>query len=540
MTNERIDVSKKGMIRDVAKSIVENRLVLFIGAGFAANINLPLWKNLLEDLLNSYTDKIGGGKHINEIKNLCNYGYLTVAFEKIAEYSNLPQNEIKNKVSYQFTIDDDKKNSIISNPLYNYLLELYKCGANKIVTTNYDKSIEFLLNIKSKNVLYPKNDLNNIDEIREAIIKENSEGYYLKLHGDIENSETMILFEEDYRKVYILDNRIPNLLQELFTHNRILFLGCGLNDRYMDIFEKLKIGNAVMKSYVICLEDESKWIAAKNGIIRIPLQDYKELSGLLEEILEETKRILQHLSKQILFSHIPLSTYDYKTASSFFDSVKKEDVSGCYFFNTQVEFSSWFTPSLQLHLAQQMSACCKRNNFDHYRILFLPYNKDEFLRKLDSKDIDVSSNAFCQEIKAMVKIHNFMCCKLAFLTSDVLKKIIKENNTFFIENKNELGLNNLNFNNLSNLDSVIKEQIKNGYNRKNDLDFSVIKKTDEQIEIWQANMIRRMFRYKTMDSKNHKIYEKFFKIIIQYIKDNEEDFLNPKNKELVLSDYLDD
>ena len=291
--------AKNNMIEDVAKSIVANRLVLFIGAGFAMNIKLPSWKKLLEQLLEAYSPKIKPSQK-KEVKNLINYGYLSDAVEKIAEYSNTGPNEIKSKVAHYFSKHQNEDDIKISK-LYHYLKELYNCGANKIVTTNYDSSIETILEITGNNILNPNSKLPGIKAIRESIIEGE---YYLKLHGGNSDPSSLVLFEEDYRNKYIFDNQIPNLLQELFTHNRILFLGCGLNDKYMEIFEELKLRDAVMDSYVICLEDEHKRIAAKNGIDRITINNYEELPSLLEKILEKTQLERQRVSKKILFSDI--------------------------------------------------------------------------------------------------------------------------------------------------------------------------------------------------------------------------------------------
>ncbi len=533
---------REDLIDDVANAIVTNKLVIFIGAGFAMNVQLPSWKELLENLINEYFPNKGQkGSKIQIIKNLIAYGHLSEAAERIVQYSGAHRIEIKKRVAhYLNNLTKKKGEEIDSNLSYEFLSELYKCGATKIVTTNYDDSIKIPLPENINILTYGKN---TIDEIREKIV---SDKYYLKIHGGVEAAEKMVLFEDDYRNEYIFDNKIPNLLQELFTHNRVLFLGCGLADKYMDVFEMLSRRNAVLPSYVVCLDSEinHRRIAAKNNIDSLTMSSYKELPELLEDILERVQQERQKIAKEIIFSDIPLETYNYNKAKEFFNQIKNEEVIGCYFFNTQVEFSAWFSPSLQLHLIQQMEATSQNKNIslDHYRILFLPYTKDYFFKKL--KD----DKSFLQDIKAMVKIHQCMNCKLVFITSDVFRKIIEKNIEFFETHHKVFGLDNLDTNNLSNLDEILKNQTHDGLRRKNDLDFSVtvangIVSSEENkyvVHVWQANYDNTYssFDYDEIQNDKTHAYFKLCCIIIRHIKENDLEFRNPKFGKKCLSDII--
>lgn len=545
-TNMIIDV-REDLIDDVANAIVANRLVIFIGAGFAMNVQLPSWKDLLENLIHVYFPNVGlEDNRIQIIKNLIAYEHLSEAAERIAQFSGTEdkdkiKNEIKSKVSHYFkNISKNNSEEIETNLSYKYLSDLYKCGATKIVTTNYDDSIENKLELPEDIVLtYGKT---NINVIREKIISDN---YYLKIHGGVNAPKTMVLFEDDYRNEYIFDSQIPNLLQELFTHNRVLFLGCGLGDKYMDIFELLKRRNAVLPSYVVCLESEKnhRRIAAGNDIDALTLTDYNELPNLLEDIVKRVRQKQQKIAKDIIFSDIPLEYYDYKTAKDFFNQIKNKKVTGCYFFNTQVQFSAWFSPALQLHLIQQMEATKnKTNSFDHYRILFLPYTKEYFFQTLLNK----KEESFLQDIKAMIKIHDCMKCELVFITSDVFREIIKTNKLFFDEHHTVFGLDNLNTSDLKNTDKILKNQIHNGLRRKNDLDFSVIKTNDkkssqEDKHVWQANYDDKCnsFDYYEIQKDKSDAHIKLCDIIISHIKNTGiEEFTNPKYARKRLFDII--
>ena len=416
---------------------------------------------------------------------------------------------------------------------------MYKCGAKKIVTTNYDQSIDRCINginPELKPLFVSKEK--TIDGIKQAIIE--SDSYYIKIHGDAKNTYEngnkypLVLRKKEYRESYSLHDELPELLQELFTHNRILFIGCSLTDHYMDIFEKLYGKHAVMQSYVVCLKDEHIELEENTGIKPMRLDDYSELDDLLEKILIITKKKQQEHCNKVLFEALPLKDYDYKSAKEFFRCVSAKSSSACYFFNTQVEFSSWFSPALQLHLSQQGKAYyrhSKDNSFKHYRILFLPFGNNAFNEYLQKDEL------FKQDIKAMEIIHQCMSCQLVFITIDSFLEIIKKDESGFFLNEEKLkylGLKGLASEGFSfqTLSRLISKQT-NGYTEKRDLDFSVITSNTECPQIWQANYKQMhnnkgKFKYtKITEDKSFQVYSEFFSIIIKEIENNFSKYTNP-------------
>lgn len=553
---ERLKTDKiiSQMTKIVAESIVSNKLVLFIGAGFAMNLGMQSWNELVKDL---YKDVDLSHDKETLLNNLMECGYYGRAIEKIPKLSNnnISATDIRDKTCSIFLEafdpdDKEDKQMLRGNKVYRYLKELHKCGAKKIVTTNYDRSIKTCLGIKDDEILRPtkihpmSNDyIKEIKNIRKKIIKRDE--YYIQLHGyvdseELENSKkSLVLSETDYRNHYVLNGQIPSLLQELFTHNRILFLGCGLDDRYMDIFEKLYNNQAVMDSYVICTTMEHKSVAEKTGTTRIPIKDYIYLDDVLEMILEKTRKIQQEKSKKILFSALPLEDYDYESAEKLFSQASMENIKSCFFFNTQVEFSAWFSPALQIYLTQQMKAYSdhKNDGFKHYRIFFLPFDKSGFADNLNDY-------TFKQDVKAMVKLHKYMNCQPVFITTDMLQDIIEKNNSFFDQTCNLKCLGMTGYPEKG-LDSIIREQNKNGYRNPRDLDFMVIipNSLDKEQQIWQANYTgpnSKKFEFtnlkeseqssqqKNKEYDKYDIYKKFSGMIIDYINQNLDNVFNPK------------
>lgn len=523
----------RNLAENIAKAIVSDKLVLFIGAGLPSSLGLQDWKGLVSELYNQARSKVKfSDEQKKEIDDLIGLHYYSQALDRIAEYSK----HILGKGAFRTTtksimsnIPEDAHQIKFKSKAYTYLSELYNLGAKKIVTTNYDKSIETCLG----NRVTPSNP-NNFRNKKKNII--GGDEYYLKLHGGVDEDDiNMVLFEEDYRDKYVLDDLIPDLLTEIFTHNCILFLGCGLSDRYMDIYEKLNANHAVKQSYVVCKYDDHQFVAERNGIEPILLDDYSEFAGVLESILVETKKEKIKRCKEDLFSDLPLENYDYDSAREFFKYGMNPKVTSCFYFNTQVQFSSWFSPALQMHLSQQMEAYhqhfkVKKDKFMHYRILFLPFDKDELFCKLSTPSI-------LQDVKAMSKIHQFMSCRLAFITTDVLATIIRDNQGFFtnagqlrflgLEDISKMDPDDLNSDDLNRL---ILKQIDNGYRKRNDLDFAVIREGRGSM-IWQANYgpgpSNRRFAYSEMLGLKRKAYEDFSDIMIKYVTDHFDALSNP-------------
>lgn len=545
------------MVMNVAKAIVSNKLVLFIGAGLSSSLDLPSWKGLVEKLCKGITLTDSQKSVLEDLRNNNQY---SVALDRLAEYANANPGTSKSELR-DFTremmsdIPDDGPRIKFQSKSYVYLSELYDLGARKIVTTNYDKSIEICIGRNKITPVIP--DSNKSSEIIK-LIKEQDE-FYIKLHGGVEDREndSMVLFEEDYRNKYILDDLIPSLLKELFTHYSVLFLGCGLSERYMDIYESLNARNNVLPSYVICKPDEHKLVVERNSLKKIKLDDYSQFDRVLERILVETRKEQRKKSMEMLFSELPLADYDYQSAKSFFEYVSKKEVTSCFFFNTQVRFSEWFSPVLQLHLSQQMEAYCRHmktrsKKFKHYRLLFLPFTREEFFREL-------STDSFLQEIKVMIKVHQSMDCPLVFITTDDFASIIEENVDFFNAKSrlDDLGLGGIGDMDLAcinpkDLDLIILNQSNNGYRKTKDLDFAVTIKEDKPAlgtaQIWQANFgkgpMNRKFAYSGIDVKKEPTYKDFSKRVIQFVLDNLSLLANPRyvdkdSNVFRLNDYVD-
>ena len=126
----------------------------------------------------------------------------------------------QNRKKYDRILAENIQHDInITAPLSDAILNL---APSHIITTNYDKLIENCKNIQKDNyevIIYDKDLLN---------ATKNS--YIIKMHGDIDNPETIVLKESDYLEYTQKHVLIEMFIKSLLTDHTILFLGYSLND----------------------------------------------------------------------------------------------------------------------------------------------------------------------------------------------------------------------------------------------------------------------------------------------------------------------
>lgn len=204
------------LLREKANS---NKLIVFVGAGVSCNVEgMPSWNTLVTKMADSikYTrcssckEKVKGCNDTCKFKN----NYSTDEYLKIPQY-------VYNKSQrlYKQVLLDNIANEDVNAPLSNAIVEL---GPAHIITTNYDKLIENCECAKQDNfdVIVNDKDLLNSEKNK----------YIIKMHGDIECPETIVLKEADYLEYSQKHVLIEMFVKSLLADHTILFLGYSLND----------------------------------------------------------------------------------------------------------------------------------------------------------------------------------------------------------------------------------------------------------------------------------------------------------------------
>jgi len=211
------------MVKDLRSTIEKNKLIIFVGSGVSQNSGIPTWGGLIQEFAKKMScDKCKTCTHKKKgCKSLdCQYRY---AFTQ-DEFLKIPQYYYNNDKSkehkkYQRLIVDTLKSDNKSNPLNDMIMTLLP---KHIITTNYDKLLE-----NSKN---PNTTLYDIIVEDKDLLTHNSNNYIIKMHGDIERPETIVLKEDDYINYQQEHILIETYIKSLLVDHTFLFIGYSLND----------------------------------------------------------------------------------------------------------------------------------------------------------------------------------------------------------------------------------------------------------------------------------------------------------------------
>lgn len=199
---------------DLQQAIINNKVVIFIGAGLSRAAGLPMWRDIvIEVLKNPAIEK--GSHYIYGIEN----DVLTPleVLDKIEKQSKrIVYSTFEQKTNKQFESDIYKTISSISG---------------KLITTNYDRLIETNCQIPVIDPVstYSLSKIDNCDE------------FLLKIHGDCAAIDNAIIFTKDYERLYGEGNGLAKFqLEKLVSSHTCLFVGFSMSDNYVsNLFEFL-------------------------------------------------------------------------------------------------------------------------------------------------------------------------------------------------------------------------------------------------------------------------------------------------------------
>ena len=243
---------------ELKSSIKNNKAIIFIGSGLSKRCGLPLWADIVKDVLNQ-----------PEIEN-------GSAFSIALDSGILSPLEILDKLqeNHKKTIYKVfSKNTRIEakDLIYSKIKKISK----KIITTNYDTLIEQNTDIEP---IDPHSDfaLSSLDTLNE---------YILKIHGNYSNIDHCVIFTSDYEKLYKEDGNLSKFqFEKLISTHTCLFIGFSLNDHYVvKLFQHLqKLYNSLgPKHYIISTEKINF-----NFVETIKINEHSELETVLDEILD--------------------------------------------------------------------------------------------------------------------------------------------------------------------------------------------------------------------------------------------------------------
>ncbi len=550
----------------ITQAIINKRLILFIGAGVSMNVGMKSWYNFLLELINEiekYSDtylvtRTQKNNFKLSRKALDEYDHELCAqlIKRIMDSVDAINYKDKLDGTFYSWLNDEFKSIdpeiLNGSKIFMGLKTLFDLGANKILTTNYDKNLEDITGIREPLIPFDKKPVGKIAISDLRKIRKESE-YIFKLHGE----KFPVLTARSYDRIYKKGSQFVELLRDLFNNNIVLFIGSSLQkDRTVEVLNNSEFCEAYalfadsgMPNYWATLSTRLKKHKIKP--IRLINQDKKSIGDVYEEQLpkvfsaiedklkKHNKNIHDNLKKDVF-------QFGYNTAEKFFKDAK--DSVKCIFFNTQIDLGNWFNPNFQLHLNLQkaslrarkldiISKCyndhadeesinkCKKHIPEHSqaRIIFLPEFRDEFsikLKQLHDTDFENTEEIFYSYFKALTYIHSLISCPLGIIALDEFADIILKSketsgdDSFFdiVENLCYLGLSKeiasisnkgisnkaLRRKNKNTLIRFLRKDITNqtgDWFKPDDIDFAYLHKTDGTIEIWEADVFNNTLEY---------------------------------------------
>ncbi len=201
-----------------------NSLVIFVGSGVSINSGILSWKELIKRIAKElrYEKCLScSHKDLNCPKNNC---FIKEDYSR-AEYLRIPEYYYqKDKTTYENFIKNNMDCKKKSNPIDEEILEILP---KHIITTNFDHLLETTKSINTKFYTIIREDSD--------LLKPASGQYIVKMHGDIDNIQKMVLKESDYINYEQDHPLISTFLRSLLFNHTILFLGYSLNDYNLNL-----------------------------------------------------------------------------------------------------------------------------------------------------------------------------------------------------------------------------------------------------------------------------------------------------------------
>jgi L-rhamnose mutarotase len=296
------------MIENLKKVLKQEDTVLFIGSGVSLWSGLPSWTGLINELI-KFLKENGLNSTLTEqelnrgdLLQAASYGFDKLSKSKFAEF-----------IRKSCRVDSAKPHDI-----HNKIISL---GPNCYITTNYDTLIESSLQKWNQDTYFRKVVNKQLTETAE-IVGARAKNFIFKLHGDVEDSDSIILTREQYRTLNS-GGELHHALETtktLMVSRPIVYIGFGLRDTDFLYLKDLLINTykgGTRDHYAIMpdvIEEEKDYWSRNYGIHLIDyktiiredgIREHSPLLKLLDEL--QSTKIETQTSELILNSELVLN-----------------------------------------------------------------------------------------------------------------------------------------------------------------------------------------------------------------------------------------
>lgn len=206
---------------DLIIEICQKNGALFVGAGLSQSASFPSWGQLISAIID-FCKKNNIIIDEYEIEDLMKSKEYIIVAEHLRE--QLGDHRFKRFMNGIFDVEIEDIPEI-----YSFIKEI---PFTPIITTNYDKLLENVFPHKKLATRLNIKDINEMTRMKES--------YIFKIHGTIENIDTIVLGKSDYNEV-VYNPLFMDTLKQIFRNRTVLFVGYSLSDPYlMDLLGKIK------------------------------------------------------------------------------------------------------------------------------------------------------------------------------------------------------------------------------------------------------------------------------------------------------------
>ena len=227
----------ENIYNQIAQASKTNQLVVFIGAGMSNNFGFPTWNGLIKEM---YEELMG--EEAAADKRFDNDELL-----RIPQALRSKDITAYNKILKEYF--GEQKVTDASNPMLDMI---FKLKPKHVLTTNFDTLIETYLRDK-ENAIYKDDNVrdgyrrlvhNPISYHYTTIVKDgdlvtaDANHLLLKIHGDVQNMDSLVLCEDDYLGYSDSHVLMENFIKSLLINHTFLFVGYGVGDSNLKMIMK--------------------------------------------------------------------------------------------------------------------------------------------------------------------------------------------------------------------------------------------------------------------------------------------------------------
>ena len=275
--------------RDLVDALASGEAVAVVGSGPSVEAGLPPWKELLHLMIQECEQQLVGFNDAEELRDMVNTGQL---MEAAWEWAQL----MRGQVYRDFIQRVFRPSGVRPTSTHKLILRL---PFSAILTSNYDCLLEQAYMQEHGTVqIPPVYTQRNVAQLARLV---SHRGFFiLKVHGHVDDVETIVLTQEDYQDIVHLQPAYRAALSTIFATRTAVFIGYGLRDPDLNLLlsEQAAVFRGFGRRHYAFIAKPNKIMARslldRFNVTVIPYDDketHAELKSLLSRLVEEVMKI---------------------------------------------------------------------------------------------------------------------------------------------------------------------------------------------------------------------------------------------------------